>query len=508
TSPNSLHLLSLPSLQEIAQIPLFTPAAGYGTTLDATLLLTNNSHQTLLPGQAHNPLPSYSNNLASGRFLFLLDTLNNRLLRLNLPALRPDRLSDIPHYSHLTALIAERMPFTRTLYTLGGEKHPTANPGLLTAIDAATLQPRWQVRLPAPLLQGDTSGLGRFAACLDQAAANRRSLILLDLEALDEAASHADLPRRDNIPFLEGRDDNSAWLRHIPLSGAPHRLSTSPDGFTALIDPSQGSQVLVMPWSRVERLFAGQIGPANLFSAQPRLGLGPLFSGFDADNRAFTASSLEKQWATWDMTSGSPLRHTPLPGPIVALTGNAHWLAVQTAPDLPPRPGWPRPTRLQLFSLQNPALPPREIYLPQPRDGLILHHSQLAPGPPLPREACFFSEIPSMAQQDGIRLGQDSRLVRTAEGARLYLVAEGSSFGQKEITLPLDAEVTLILTNREKGMSLHVALVGQPVQLEMAPSTTEAIRFRAGPRGEWELRGQWLCGAEVLTARCVLRVGS
>lgn len=83
----------------------------------------------------------------------------------------------------------------------------------------------------------------------------------------------------------------------------------------------------------------------------------------------------------------------------------------------------------------------------EPHDATIVHRSKINPISVWDRADPMFSDAVKQAQADGVKLEEDSKVIRDSDKVRVYIVATAPNFGLTEFDVKQGDHVTVYVTN-------------------------------------------------------------
>jgi nitrous-oxide reductase len=141
----------------------------------------------------------------------------------------------------------------------------------------------------------------------------------------------------------------------------------------------------------------------------------------------------------------------------------------------------------------------------EPHDCVIVRADLIHPTSIQNREAPRFQLYDQWAQEDGISLLQDSRIIRKGpQDVRIYMTSRAPNFALTEIPgIKTGDRVQIILTNQDdvEDLSHGFCLSRHDVCMVVNPRDTNSITFTAGAPGVYWFYCPWFCHALHLEMR-------
>jgi len=541
-----IRILGVPSMRVLKRIPVFNrdSATGHGQTDFSKELLGGRSH-----GDTHHVHLSYDNGTYDGRYVYVNDKANARLARVRCDTMECDAITDIPHSQgthgifpqrHRTGLVVCNSEFRTPLPNDGSNlTDPEQYAALHTAIDGETMEVRWQVMVEGnmDLAATDYEGKYSFATCynsegavtLEGMMANERDhLYVFNLESIAQAVEQGSTTTLGDsqVPVVDARGENGPYVLRIPVPKSPHGVNISPDGRYAIVSGKLSPTCSVVDIEKIADAFAGDVEPRDCVVAEPEVGLGPLHTAFDGRGNAYTSIFIDSVVTKWNIEEAIQAYGGEEVDPIeqkidvhyqighinasMSETKDADgkWLIAlcKFSKDRFLNVGPLHAENDQLIDISGEEM--RLVHdgptYPEPHDAVIVKSDLIHPVKIQPRSGPRFEMYEQWAQEDGIDLMSDNRVVRRPDGlVRVYMTSQAPNFGTTEFTVKSDERVQVIVTNQDNvedlshgfDMSLH------DVNMLVNCQDTNSVTFTAGEPGVYWYYCPWFCHALHLEMR-------
>jgi nitrous-oxide reductase len=322
-----VRVYGVPSMREIMRIPVFNhcSASGWGMTDESKRIMGDSWRFT--NGDAHHPHVTYTDGSHDGRYLFINDKANTRVARIRLDVFKTDKMVTVPNVQAIHGLRLQKAPRTGYVFCNGEFLIPQPNDGtgmddtdnyrtMYSAIDADTMEVKWQVLVDGNLDNTDADYTGKYAAstCYNsenavtlagKMQAERDHVVVFNIANIEKAVRDGNYTTigNSNVPVVDGRKtSNLNVTRYIPVPKNPHGCNTSTDGKYFIAAGKLSPTVTMIDIAKLDDLFAGRLNDVrDVVAAEPELGLGPLHTTYDGRGFAYTTLFLDSQVVKWDM---------------------------------------------------------------------------------------------------------------------------------------------------------------------------------------------------------------
>ncbi|WP_445156522.1 TAT-dependent nitrous-oxide reductase [Halomonas sp. E14] len=538
-----VRVLGVPSMRELARIPVFNrcSATGWGQTNESLAVLGDSAR--FQNGDLHHVHMSCTDGKYDGRYLYANDKLNTRVARIRLDIMRCDKIVTVPNAHSIHGLRVQKAPKTGYVFANGEMIVPMPNDGrhlddpdqywsVFTGIDGESMEIKWQVWVDGNLDNCNADYSGRFAAATcynaergvtlqDKMRFERDWVVVFDIHAIERAVANGDFLNIEGceVPVVDGRGDNNPFTRYIPVPKNPHGINATPDGKYLIANGKLSPTCTVIDTHRLPDLFDNKIELRDTVVAEPELGLGPLHTTYDGRGNAYTTLFIDSQVVKWNIEDA--IRHYAgeevsyirqkldvhyQPGHLnatLAETAEAdgQWLVVLSkfSKDrfLPVGPLHPENDQLIDISGDEMKLVHDGPAFAEPHDCIMCRPDQVRPTAIFNRDDPFWAQARQWAEEDGVNLETDSKVVRNGNKVRVYLTAVAPQYGLNEFRVKQGDEVTVIVTNldRIEDLSHGFAIINYGVSMEVNPQQTSSVTFTADRAGVYWFFCTWFCHA-------------
>jgi len=544
-----VRVIGIPSMRELKRIPVFNreSATGHGAT-DFTKQMLGGK----LSGDTHHVHLSYDGGTYDGRYAFVNDKASARLARIRLDTFECDHIVNIPWAQgthgifpqrHRTGLVFCNSEFRTPLPNDGSsadQTDPSTYGALHTAIDGETMEVRWQVMVEGnmDLCASDYEGKYSFATCYNSEGgvtlpqmmeSDLDHLYVFNIEAIEAAvAAGTDTMRLGDspVPVIDAKGANGQFVLRIPVKKSPHGVNIDPTGRYAVVSGKLDPTASVIDIQKIAQAFAGEIEPAECVVGNPEVGAGPLHTAFDNRGNAYTSIFLDSVVTKWNIADAIAAHGGAEVDPVkqkidvhyqighinasMSETNEADgkWLIAlcKFSKDRFLNVGMLHPENDQLIDISGETM--RLVHdgptYPEPHDAVIVTRDKLRPVKITPRTGPRFDMYNAWAQEDGIDLMEDNRVVERPDGSvRVYLTSTAPDFHMADFTVKAGQTVQIVLTNKDsiEDLSHGMCVTHHDVNFLVNAQDTNSMTFTAGSPGVYWYYCPWFCHALHLEMR-------
>lgn len=541
-----IRILGVPSMRELKRIAVFNrdSATGHGQTDWSKQVLGGRG-----AGDTHHVHLSYTDGTYDGRYIFVNDKVHGRLARVRIDVMETDAIVDIPHSQgthgifpqrHRTGLVLCNSEFRTPIPNDGTNlTDPSQYAAMHTAIDGETMEVKWQVMVEGnmDLCATDYQGKYSFATCynseggvtLEQMmSAERDHLYVFNLANIQRAVDEGRTIRvgRTDVPVIDARGDNSEFVLRVPVPKSPHGVNMDPTGRYAVVSGKLSPTCSVIDVEKLEDAFAGRIQPRDCVVAEPEVGLGPLHTAYDGRGNAYTSIFLDSIVTKWNIAKAIEAYGGADVDPILdridvhyqighinasmseTREADGKWLVglCKFSKDRFLNVGPLKPENDQLIDISGDRM---ELVhdgptYSEPHDAVIVRADLIHPTSIQNREAARFRLYEQWAQEDGVDLMRESKIIRKGpRSVRVYMTSRAPNFAITEITVKTGDEVQIIVTNQDQveDLSHGLTVSKHDVQFIVNANDTNSATFTAGAPGVYWYYCPWFCHAMHLEMR-------
>lgn len=542
-----VRIIGVPSMRELMRIPVFNrdSATGWGQTNESKRVLGEGNEY--MNGDTHHVHASYTDGSYDGRYLFTNDKANTRVARIRLDVMKTDKITTIPNVTSIHGIRLQKYPKTGYVFANGEMIVPLPNDGrdlknpanywtMLSALDADSMEVKWQVIVDGNLDNNDTDYKGKYvcSTCYNSARGvvlaemmgpERDWAVVFNIARIEAAVKAGKFTTigDSKVPVIDGRGADkggSEFTMYIPVPRSPHGLNTSPDGKYFVANGKLSPTVSIIEIAKVDQWFAGKYkDPRDAVVAEPEVGLGPLHTTYDGRGNAYTSLFLDSQVVKWNIADairaakGEKVNYIRQKLDVHYQIGHTKatlaeskdadgkWLVAlcKFSKDrfLPVGPLHAENDQLIDISGDEMKLVHDGPTFPEPHDCIMVRRDQVRPLRIWKRDDPYFAETVAMAKRDGIDLEKDNKVVRDGKKVRVYMTAVAPTFGMSEFTVKKGDEVTIVLTNLDMIEDLHhgFCLTNHGVNIEIPAQATASVTIVANKPGVHWYYCSWFCHA-------------
>ncbi len=542
-----IRVLGIPSMRELKRIPVFNrdSATGWGGTDYSKELLGGTAS-----GDTHHVHPSYKDGTYDGKYIYVNDKAHARLARVDCEAMEVDKITDIPNAQgthgifpqrHATGLVLCNAEFRQPQANDGKDMEDAKKWGAMhTAIDGETMEVKWQVMVEGnmDLCATDYKGTYSFATSYNLEGAidaegmmanERDCLYVFNIPAIEKAVAEGKGIKigDSEAPVIDARGDNGPYVQRIPVPKSPHGVNIDPKGKYAVVSGKLSPTVSVVDIDKLADVFGGKVKPRDAVVAEPEVGLGPLHTAFDNKGNAYTSIFLDSVVTKWNIDKAIKAftAKGEKPDPIIqkldvhyqighinasmseTKEADGKWLVAlcKFSKDRFLNVGPMHAENDQLIDIsgEKMVLVHDGPTYPEPHDAVIVKKDLFHPKKMQKRTLARFDLYKKWAEEDGVDLMKDNKVVRKGKNVRVYMTSLAPNFGMKEFKVKKGDTVQIVITNQDKVEDLcHGVCVGKhDVNFLVNPQDTQSHSFVADKAGVYWFYCPWFCHALHLEMR-------
>jgi len=336
-----VFVAGIPSMRHISTIPVFTPypGTGYGYDEETKAMLGKFTW-----GDVHHPALSQKDSLYDGRWLFVNDTANNRVARIDLRDFKTRQiLGPIPNASgtHASSFVTENTEylFLATRFSTPLPRDRAADPkdyakefsGMITAVkvdpETGEMTVAWQVLMPpinfdlCSTGKGPSSGFAFFTSYNTEMAGDLLEVnasqldrdlgSIVNWKAATEAVAAGKAEMINGVPVLDP-SKVPGILHYVGIGKSPHGIDTDPSGRWVVASGKLQPSTTVFDIEKIKAAiekkdyegdFRGVpiLKYESVAEGEVPVGLGPLHTQYDDKGNAYTSLFIDSNVTKWKL---------------------------------------------------------------------------------------------------------------------------------------------------------------------------------------------------------------
>lgn len=336
-----VFVAGIPSMRHLSTIPVFTPYPGTGYGFDEE---TKDMLGKFTWGDVHHPALSQTDSLYDGRWLFVNDTANNRVARIDLRDFKTKQiLGPIPNASgtHASSFVTENSEylFLATRFSTPLPRERVADPknykdefsGMITAVKvdpkSGEMSVAWQILMPpinfdlCSTGKGPSSGYAFFTSYNTEMAGDllevnasqldRDMSSIVDWKAAQAAVAEGKAQMVNGVPVLD--PTKVPGILHFVATGkSPHGIDTDPTGRWVVASGKLQPNTTVMDIEKIKAAiekkdYEGEFRGIpvltynHVVEGEVPVGLGPLHTQYDGRGNAYTSLFVDSNITKWKL---------------------------------------------------------------------------------------------------------------------------------------------------------------------------------------------------------------
>ncbi len=311
-----VFVYGLPSGRFIRQIPVFEPRAGYGyANVPGTAAYERLKASGGFWGDTHHPILSETADDYDGRFLWINDKANGRIARISLATFEAVEVKKIPNLygTHGIAVVSPDTSYIIANGEFEGEiprtnVEPDAYRSVMAFLEPVSLDPVFEVLLPANADINDTSKDGRWAFTTiynleggltveEMIQRDEDAIAAIDIHAAERALERGEFKTVQGVRMVDPEATTEKVLYLIPVPKNPHGCDVDPTGTYVMGSGKLSPTVTIIEIAKIDQVET----PRLAIVAEPEVGLGPLHTTFDGKGNAYTSLFVDSQIVKWNI---------------------------------------------------------------------------------------------------------------------------------------------------------------------------------------------------------------